>query len=184
MRPSREHCGVIWICGLAGSGKTTLSRALFESLKTDVARIELIDGDIFRMTHMPEVGYDRGARLRVARAIHERAWKFATEGALSIVSTISLFHEIHDANCIASAHFNLPLLIALIEAPQQLRDLRRPKLATSRAPVVGLDIEPEYPAKVDHHYVNDDSEHAVVGQAEMMRQRWLAHNARAEASDA
>jgi cytidine diphosphoramidate kinase len=174
--------GVIWICGLAGSGKTTLAGALTSALSDDVANLLLIDGDTFRKVYMPHAGYSRDERLRVAHAIHNEAWQKAVCGTLCVVATISLFHEIHGANRAASARFKLPFFISLIDTPKYLRDIRRPSLSSHNLHVVGADIPAEFPNTVDHHYINNSSLDALTAQALAIRQQWISGTTNAQRS--
>jgi adenylylsulfate kinase-like enzyme len=165
--------GVIWVCGLAGVGKTTLSRTLVSLLEGDGCDVVLIDGDRFRRTQMPQAGYTRDERLRVARGIHVHAWCCATVGSVCVVATISLFDEIHEANRAASDRFNLPLLVSQIDAPQHLRVVRRPEFHSGAGHVVGVDIAAEFPVNPDHHFVNMGSRDALSAQAQIIRCQWF-----------
>jgi adenylylsulfate kinase-like enzyme len=93
-----EGGGVIWICGLSGAGKTTLSLEVARVMAAIHASVVRIDGDDFRHQCMPSAGYEREDRIRVARAIAQHAWALAQRGNLCVVATISLFSEIHDGN--------------------------------------------------------------------------------------
>ena len=44
----KETSKIIWLTGLSGSGKTTISKYLFKLLKKKKFKILKVDGDIFR----------------------------------------------------------------------------------------------------------------------------------------
>lgn len=53
---------IIWITGLAGSGKTTIAKALYEKIKANNPRICLIDGDVVRSAFDNDLGYSEQDR--------------------------------------------------------------------------------------------------------------------------
>ena len=48
MKKLKFKPGLLWITGLSGSGKTTISQIIFNNLKKDYSNITLLDGDILR----------------------------------------------------------------------------------------------------------------------------------------
>lgn len=64
---------LIWICGVPGSGKTTLGRALYQRLKPTMP-LFMLDGDDFRRAIGDALGYSPEDRvtnaLRIARFSH------------------------------------------------------------------------------------------------------------------
>ena len=53
---------VIWICGLSASGKSTLGKYLFSSLKPKIPNLFLLDGDDLRSVFADSIGFDKEAR--------------------------------------------------------------------------------------------------------------------------
>jgi adenylylsulfate kinase-like enzyme len=89
---------VVWITGLPGSGKTTLAKLLCSELKIRGEFCILIDGDEIRALFGNEYGYDRNSRESLAR-IYQNFTAFLIRQDVSvIVSTVSLFHVIHESN--------------------------------------------------------------------------------------
>ncbi len=88
--------GVLWITGLSGSGKTTLAHNIIS--KTPEFKWVHIDGDQLRPILNTVQLYDRKSRVDLARKYSQLAFLFLSQGHNVIVSTISLFSEIHNWN--------------------------------------------------------------------------------------
>lgn len=89
---------VVWITGLPGSGKTTLARNLVLRLNSKFRlRAIVLDGDEIRAT-LGVSGYELESRKRLAFTYHELAAVLAKQGFVVVVSTVSLFHEVHEKN--------------------------------------------------------------------------------------
>jgi cytidine diphosphoramidate kinase len=89
---------VVWITGLAGSGKTTLGRRLVTELRAQGRAVVHVDGDGVRALMGSDLGY--GTRDRVDNAYRiARLCKFLQgEGVLVVCSTMSLYPEIWQFN--------------------------------------------------------------------------------------
>lgn len=111
---------VIWITGLSGSGKTTLASALRKTLEGSI----LLDGDSLReVLGSGNKGFDAASRKNLAMTYSKMARLLANQGFIVIVSTISLFHEIHAWNRV-----NLPgYLEIFLDVPEHVRKARDPK---------------------------------------------------------
>lgn len=89
---------LIWITGLAGSGKTTIGKEVFREMKRDNPATVFVDGDNFREVMGGSSGHTREERFAVAFQI-ARFCKFLVEQNIDVVcATISLFKEIHEFN--------------------------------------------------------------------------------------
>jgi len=98
MTGSNMEGKLIWITGLAGSGKTTIGREVFSRLRAKEANSVFIDGDHFREIMGQASAHTREARFLVAQQI-ARLCKFLTEQNINVVcATISLFNDIHKFN--------------------------------------------------------------------------------------
>ncbi len=170
----RMNGGVIWICGLAGAGKTTLATEVVSVLSRSNLDATLLDGDAFRRSEMPTAGFSRDARLLVAQALQHRTWSLASAGTTCVVATISLFETIHKRNREFSRQRELPLLLCLLDADERLRNDRRPGQLVNSSQWVGAGIAAELPEQPDHHFVNDGSMDSLLSQAQTIRNRWLS----------
>ena len=88
---------LIWITGLAGSGKTSIGKEVFKKLKKLDPATAFIDGDNYREL-FNSYGYSREDRLEIAKKIIKLCY-FLTQQNINVVCcTISLFNEIHEEN--------------------------------------------------------------------------------------
>ncbi|MDA3967585.1 MULTISPECIES: adenylyl-sulfate kinase [Helicobacter] len=88
---------VIWLCGLAGSGKSTIGRALSQKLREKIPNVVYLDGDELRDL-LGAYGYDREGRIEVALKRSKFAHFLSSQGQVVVVTTISLFDEIYQYN--------------------------------------------------------------------------------------
>ncbi len=90
-----QHRGlVIWIAGLAGSGKSTIGRILVERIREEGAPVVYLDGDEFRDL-LGHYSYDKAGRIDVAKKRIEFAHFLSMQGIVTVVTTISLFDEVY-----------------------------------------------------------------------------------------
>lgn len=93
-----NHYGlVIWITGLAGSGKTTISKELYYLIKQDIPNVVYLDGDGFREIFECSK-HDKDSRIKVAMIRARMCNLLSKQGIVVIASTISLFQEIYENN--------------------------------------------------------------------------------------
>lgn len=91
--PGRSKGAVIWLTGLSGAGKTTLSAHLKQSLSNaDITAITL-DGDELRTGLCSDLGFSVTHRKENIRRTGEVAMLLANEGFVVIVSLISPFRR-------------------------------------------------------------------------------------------
>lgn len=147
---------VYWITGLAGAGKTTIGRLLYDRLKQEKENVVFLDGDILRDV-FPCGGYSYQERLNSAWPCSRLACMLAKQGIDIVFCTITMFHEIQAWN---RDHFPGYKEIYL-NVPMQVLRQRDQKGLYSGAEqglikdVVGVDIPMEEPKNPEIEIVND-----------------------------
>lgn len=90
---------VIWITGLSGAGKTTLSEELNLRLQKNNLPSILLDGDILRNIFISSSettqSYGRNARINLALKYGLLSKTLSNQGFTVIIATISMFNEIY-----------------------------------------------------------------------------------------
>jgi adenylyl-sulfate kinase len=88
---------VVWLTGLSGAGKSTITEALAPLLRAAGKRVEVLDGDVVR-THLSKgLGFSREDRdLNVAR-IAFVAHLLARNGVYVIVAAVSPYRAAREA---------------------------------------------------------------------------------------
>ena len=92
---------VIWITGLSGAGKTTLSKNLGNSLKKIGIPCILLDGDTIRSIFSEDKDnrdYTNESRKRMAMKYSRLSLLLASQGYCVITSVIGMFKEIYSWN--------------------------------------------------------------------------------------
>lgn len=145
---------VYWITGLSGAGKTTLAVRLVELLRARGLPVVFLDGDelreVFGAVAANPQNHGREGRLALAMQYAHLCRVIAAQGLTVVISTISLFREVHAWN---RAHLPGYFEIYLKVPVEELRR-RDPKGIYRRydageiGNVAGLDLmidEPESP---------------------------------------
>ena len=84
---------VVWLCGLSGSGKSTIANTLEKRLFEMGNRTYVLDGDNTRMGLNKELGFSAVDRLENVRRVAEVAKLMADAGLIVIVSLITPYEE-------------------------------------------------------------------------------------------
>ncbi len=146
---------IIWLTGLAGSGKSTIGKALYEKLKQEYKNIVYLDGDELRDL-LGHYSYDKQGRIDVALKRSQFAKFLNDQGMIVVVTTISMFKEIYQYN-----RKNLKNYFEIyISCPMEELIKRDQKKLYTKAlngeigNVVGVDIKFDEP---NAHFVLDNS---------------------------
>jgi adenylyl-sulfate kinase len=91
------HTGcTIWLTGMSGAGKSTISEKLIERLRSANAKVELLDGDIVRTNLSQGLGFSREDRDANVRRIGFVSRLLSRNGVVVIVAAISPYRDTRD----------------------------------------------------------------------------------------
>lgn len=158
---------LVWITGLAGSGKTTIAKRVVEELKQEQINTVHLDGDNMRDILGGVFGHSPEDRLATAKIYARLAAELTKQGINVVVSTISLIHEIHDFNRENNKQY---FEILLQTSEEELR--RRRELYKNGVEVMGVHQEPQYPKQpnlVLENNKEEDLEHSVRDILKLIR---------------
>jgi adenylyl-sulfate kinase len=92
-----DHKGfTLWMTGLSGSGKTTITDVLIESFKQRGIPLEVLDGDVVRENLSKGLGFSKEDRDINIRRIAFVADLLSRNGVPVITAAISPYREIRD----------------------------------------------------------------------------------------
>lgn len=86
----------IWLTGLSGAGKTTITQALEQKLLAGGYDIEVLDGDVVRTNLTKGLGFSKPDRDENIRRIGFVANLLTRHGVIVLVSAISPYCEIRE----------------------------------------------------------------------------------------
>jgi adenylylsulfate kinase len=96
---------ILWLTGLSGAGKSTISGAIAPRIAAAGRRVELLDGDVVR-THLSKgLTFSREDRDINVRRIGWVADLVARHGGVAVVAAISPFREVREELCRTYANF-------------------------------------------------------------------------------
>ena len=148
---------LIWITGLAGSGKTTIGNCLYYNLKECTERVVILDGDILKNIVDSNVGYSIEDRK-------SRAYKYAAlckalveQEMIVICCTIAMFEEVRQKNRQDIKNYvEVFLDVGIgIGVPGPVDTVSGTMIMASNLP--GFDMNVEFPKHPDLTIVNDGS---------------------------
>ncbi len=87
---------VVWLCGLSGSGKSTIANAAERVLHQQGRFTTILDGDNLRTGLNSNLGFTDEDRLENVRRISEVAKVFVSQGVITFVSAITPRGELRD----------------------------------------------------------------------------------------
>lgn len=133
-RPGRARAGaVVLLTGLSGAGKSTIARALTESIAGDAShRPVLLDGDDMRRELAGELGFGPADRDRNLRRIAWVAARVADVGGLAVCAPIAPFAASRAAMR-ALVEPAAPFLIVHVSTPLEVAEGRDRKGLYARA---------------------------------------------------
>lgn len=150
-----QQGAVVWICALAGAGKTTIAKEVCTQLRQKHPNVILLDGDEIREI-FGQGGFSKEERLKVARLIARLCVFLSKNGLIVVCATISLFDEIYAFNRSHIARY----FEVFVECSMEELLRRDKKSLYSRAMkgeienVVGVDLSYDTPKA---HYVLENN---------------------------
>jgi adenylylsulfate kinase-like enzyme len=142
---------VIWITGLSGAGKTTLSRALADLVKTRLPELVLVDGDVIRALFGGALGYSEPDRVIQIRRLQAVAKFLDDQGQVVVVAALYAHPDLLAWNRQNFTDYFEVYLSAPLELVQarDAKGLYAGARSGNGANVVGVDIPWHAPAKAD-----------------------------------
>ena len=146
---------VYWITGLAGAGKTTIGKALYERIKSYKDNVVLLDGDALRETIAFDLGYTQEDRYESANRNIRLCKLLADQGIDVICCTICMFENIRKWN----RENNQQYVEVYLRVPMAVLKERNQKnlYEDSQDNLVGLGVGMEEPRNPDLVIDNDGS---------------------------
>ncbi|CAN0314513.1 unnamed protein product [Phaeothamnion confervicola] len=142
---------VIWITGMSGAGKTTISQALSDLVKPRISELILIDGDAVRELYGNDLDYAEASRSKHISRVRSLAKFLETQGQVVVVAALYSHPDLLTENRrILAEYFEVYL-----QAPLDLLRARDSKglyagALSGRIPnVVGVDIPWHAPLNPD-----------------------------------
>lgn len=84
---------IIFLCGLSGAGKTTLSDYVKVKLAGENIPVEVIDADKYRQNLFPDLGFSKQDRLENIRRLGFLADQFSAYNIIPIICSITPYEE-------------------------------------------------------------------------------------------
>lgn len=134
-----SHGMTIWLTGVSAAGKTTLGRALRETLvRSGATRVELLDGDDIRPLLSAELGFGDADRDTHVRRVGWVASLLARNGVVAIVAVIAPSDVSRQAVLDLHRERGTRCHMIHVDAAQDVREQRDPKGLYARARQGGL----------------------------------------------
>lgn len=140
---------LIWITGLAGSGKTTIGNRLYYRLKESTDAVVLLDGDILKEIVDDRVGYSFEERKKRAYKYANLCKKLVDQGLVVICCTIAMFEEVRKKNRVENRDYiEVFLDVPVIELQKRDKNGLYNKYRENEN-VAGINTEVEFPQNPD-----------------------------------
>ena len=89
--------GVLWITGLSGSGKTTISKLIYNQFKKKYKNIILLDGDTIRkkILNIPKSKFSYKSRKNIGLRYARICKKYVRGNKYVIIAVMALIKDVH-----------------------------------------------------------------------------------------
>jgi len=149
-----------WITGLAGAGKSSVARRLFEVLKPQNLALVYLDGDSLREMFDAIGQYEEGQRHRISMNYARLSHLLTSQGIDVICATISMFDDVRDWNRKHISNYTeiyLEVSYSVLRKRNQ-HDLYHGQSGQQIKNLVGFDIEAQFPKNPDIVLRNEGDE--------------------------
>jgi adenylyl-sulfate kinase len=167
----KPHVGlVVWLTGLSGAGKSTISKAVCEQFADRGHRLELLDGDVVRQRLSKGLGFSKEDRDENIRRIGFEAGLLTRNQVITLVAAISPYREIReqvrrDIGSFLEIYVNAPLEVCARRDPKGLYRKSRLGLLSG---LTGIDdpyeppIHPEVECRTDEETLAESVQKVVA----------------------
>jgi len=88
----------IWFTGLSGSGKTTIAQIVYNQLKKEGYKVEILDGDVIRTNLSKGLGFSKEGRDENIKRVGFVCDLLTRNEVIAIAVCISPYREVRDFN--------------------------------------------------------------------------------------
>ena len=118
----------LWMTGLSGAGKTTITKALERRLLLGMRKnVYNVDGDNLRTGLTRDLAFSASDRAESVRRASEVSQLFSEAGVITVVSLISPYRKDRDAARAAHVKRGIPFLEVFLDVPLNVVQARDPK---------------------------------------------------------
>ena len=168
---SKFNLGVVyWITGLAGAGKTTIGKLLYEKLRENKANVVFLDGDILREVFGNDLGYTIEERHKSAMRNARICNMLALQGIDVICCTISMFDDVRNWN--RENIKNYREIFLKVSEEILIKRNQKGLYESSKHELVGFGVNMEYPKQPDM-VINNDSSKSPEEIVKMIKEFFL-----------
>jgi adenylylsulfate kinase len=152
---------LIWLTGLSGAGKTTITQALTPRLLEHGHKVEILDGDLVRETLSKGLGFSKEDRDTNIKRIGFVANLLAKHGVTVLVSAISPYRDARRQVLLEAQKNGVKALEVFVDAPLEVVSVRDVKglykkaLAGEIQHFTGVSDPYEAPLEPDIHIRTD-----------------------------
>jgi adenylyl-sulfate kinase len=157
----------VWFTGLSGAGKTTLSQLLAERLRAHGAKVELLDGDVFRSDLSKGLGFKREDREENIRRLAFVCELLSRNGVIVVVAAISPYRSMRQevrsrVRTFVEVYLECPLPVLI---GRDVKGLYKKAIAGEISDFTGVSAPYEPPDNPDVKlYTADDSVEACLSR--------------------
>lgn len=162
---------VYWITGLAGAGKTTIGKLLYEKIKETEPNTVFLDGDTLREVFGNDLGYSKEDRRKCAMRYSRLCAMLQSQGMNVICCTISMFDSVREWNRMNIFNYKEIYVKVSMDTLKE-RDqngLYSGMTKEEQKEIVGIHVEMEEP-KHPNLILENDGERTLQEQMEMILQ--------------